>query len=75
MSWTYLIPAPDQLIAEMWSELLSSYGVRARVRAGDTQSFLGVSAYSCRILVDEDDVDRARELMKSELGVEFLDKS
>ena len=75
MSWTYLITAPDQLIAEMWSELLSSYGVRARVRAEDTQSFLGVSAYPCRILVDEDDVDRARELMKSELGMEFSDKS
>ena len=74
MSWTYLITAPDQLIAEMWSELLSSYGVRARVRTGDTQSFLGVSAYPCRILVDEDDVDRARELMKSELGVEFSDE-
>jgi len=75
LSWTYLITAPDQLIAEMWSELLSSYGVRARVRAGDTQSFLGVSAYPCRILVDEDDVDRARELMKSELGVEVSDES
>ena len=75
MSWTYLITAPDQLIAEMWSELLSSYGVRARVRAGDTHSFLGVSAYPCRILVDEDDVDRARELMESKLGVEFSDES
>ena len=75
MSWAYLITAPDQLIAEMWSELLSSYGVRARVRAGDTQAFLGVSAYPCRIFVDEDDVDRARELMKSELGVEFSDES
>jgi len=75
LSWTYLITAPDQLIAEMWSELLSSYGVRARVQAGDTHSFLGVSAYPCRILVDEDDVDRARELMESKLGVEFSDES
>ena len=74
MSWTYLVTAPDQLIAEMWSELLSSYGVRARERAGDMQSFLGASAYPCRIHVDEDDIDRARELMKSELGVEFEDE-
>ena len=73
MNWTYLITAPDQLVAEMWSELLSSYGVRAAVRPGDTQSFLGVSAYPCRILVDEPDLARARELMKSELGVEFAD--
>jgi uncharacterized protein (DUF1330 family) len=58
----------------MWSELLTSYGVRAIVRPGDTQSFLGVSAYPCRILVDEPDMERARELMQSELGVEFRDE-
>lgn len=74
MNWKYLITAPDQLVAEMWSELLLSYGVRAIVRAGDTQSFLGVSAYPCRILVDEPDIERARELMRSELGVEFRDE-
>ncbi|MCH7800092.1 MAG: DUF2007 domain-containing protein [Chloroflexi bacterium] len=74
MNWKYLITAPDQLVAEMWSELLLSYGVRAIVRAGDTQSFLGVSAYPCRILVDEPDVERARELMQSELGIEFADE-
>ena len=74
MNWKYLTTAPDQLVAEMWSELLLSYGVRAIVRAGDTQSFLGVSAYPCRILVDEPDVERARELMQSELGIEFADE-
>ena len=74
MNWKYLITAPDQLVAEMWSELLLSYGVRAIVRAGDTQSFLGVSAYPCRILVDEPDVERARELMQSELGIELADE-
>ena len=74
MNWKYLITAPDQLVAEMWSELLLSYGVRAIVRAGDTQSFLGVSAYPCRILVDEPDIERARELMRSELGIEFRDE-
>jgi hypothetical protein len=58
----------------MWSELLSSYGVRAVIRPGDTQSFLGVSAYPCRILVDESDVSRAKELMETELGVEFADE-
>jgi len=74
LNWKYLITAPDQLVAEMWSELLTSYGVRAIVRPGDTQSFLGVSAYPCRILVDEPDMERARELMQSELGVEFRDE-
>ena len=70
MNWTYLTTAPDQLIAEMWSQLLRDRGISAMVRAGDTSSFLGVSAYPCRILVDTDEVSRAREVLQSELGVE-----
>ncbi len=70
MNWTYLTTAPDQLIAEMWSQLLRDHGVRAMVRAGDTSSFLGVSGYPCRILVDDGQISRAREVLLSELGVE-----
>ena len=57
----------------MWSELLLSWGVRAAVRPGDTQSFLGVSAYPCRILVSASDVERARGFLRSELGIELGD--
>ena len=69
MKWTYLATAPDQLVAEMWSEVLRDNGIPATVRPGDTTSFLGVSAYPCRILVDEERLGQAREVLKSELGV------
>ena len=70
MNWTYLTTAPDQLTAEMWSGLLRDRGIPAMVRAGDTSSFMGVSAYPCRILVDDGEVSRAAEVLWSELGVE-----
>lgn len=70
MNWTYLTTAPDQLTAEMWSGLLRDRGIPAMVRAGDTSSFMGVSAYPCGILVDEGEIIRAREVLQSELGVE-----
>ncbi len=69
MNWTYLATAPDQLVAEMWSGALRDHGIPATVRPGDTASFLGVSAYPCRILVDEERLDQAREVLESELGV------
>ena len=69
MRWVTLVTAPDQLAAEMWSELLNQHGIPTLVRAGDTSSFLGVSAYPCRILVDDEYLDEARQFLRDELGV------
>lgn len=69
MKWVNLVAAPDQLAAEMWSEHLTRRGVPTLVRAGDTASFLGVSAYPCRILVDDEYLDEARQILKEDLGV------
>ena len=69
MKWVTLVTAPDQLAAEMWSDLLNRRGIPTLVRAGDTSSFLGVSAYPCRILVDDEYLDEARRFLKDELGV------
>ena len=71
MNWIYLTTAPDQLVAEMWSGLLRDHGIRAMVGAGDTSSFMGVSGYPCRILVDDSQISRAREVLRSELGVDL----
>ena len=68
MSWVNLTTAPDQLVAEMWRELLVEEGIAAMVRAGDTASYLGVSSYPCRIMVQEEDRDRAEEVLKAHLG-------
>ncbi len=69
MRWVTLVTAPDQLAAEMWSELLNQHGIPTLVRAGDTSSFLGVSAYPCRILVDDEYLDEARRFLRDELGI------
>lgn len=69
MRWVTLVTAPDQLAAEMWSDLLNQRGVPTLVRAGDTASFLGVSAYPCRILVDDEYLDEARRILREDLDV------
>jgi hypothetical protein len=68
LSWVYLATAPDQLVAEMWRDLLVEDGIAALVRSGDTASYLGVSAYPCRVLVREDDRERAKKTLEDRLG-------
>ena len=70
MKWAYLITAPDQIVAEMWRDALIERGVPAVIRAGDTTSFLGVSAYPCRLLVDEDSLEESRRILSEDMGVE-----
>ena len=54
----------------MWRDLLVEEGVSAMVRSGDTASYLGVSAAPCRIMVDEDQLQRGTEVLESRLGHE-----
>lgn len=63
MKWVCAATAPDQLVAEMWRELLVGQGIAAVVRSGDTASYLGVSAYPCRVLVRELDLDSAKRVL------------
>ena len=71
MKWTRLITAPDQIVAEMWRDALIERGVPAVIRAGDTTSFLGVSAYPCRLLVDEDSLQESRRILSEDMGVQI----
>ena len=68
MKWVTMATAPDQLQAEMWQALLREERIPAVVRSGDTSSFLGVSALPCRVMVLEDDLKRAKEIMDERLG-------
>lgn len=63
MKWVYLTTAPDQVVAEMLSDMLRQEGLNVVVRAGDTTSFLGVSNYPCRLMVDETQFDTAQEML------------
>jgi len=61
--WVHLATAPDQITAEIWVSILRDAGVRAMIRASDAVSFLGVSAYGCRVQVPEADLARARDIL------------
>ena len=63
MKWVILVTAPDQLTAELWRELLQESGIPAMLQAGDAVSFLGVSAFPCRLLVPEDRYTEAQGLL------------
>ena len=68
MKWVYLATAEDQIVAEMWRDLLINGGVPANIRASDTNTFLGVNNYPCRLQVREHDLNRGRELLEQHLG-------
>ena len=45
--------APDQLIAELWRDVLLEEGIPAHLQTGDTASFLGTLGLPCRVMVPE----------------------
>ncbi|MPZ49665.1 MAG: hypothetical protein GEU75_10290 [Dehalococcoidia bacterium] len=66
MKWAHLAVAPDQMTAELWVSILRDQGIAAMIRPSDVVSYLGISAFGCRVQVDEDELERAREI----IGVE-----
>ncbi len=61
--WKLLTVAPDQLTAEMWQEMLVREGIPAAVNPGDTASFMGVSPLPCRLMVAEEYLERAKQIL------------
>lgn len=61
--WKLLTVAPDQLTAEMWQEMLAREGILAAVNPGDTASFMGVSPLPCRLMVAEEYLERAKQIL------------
>jgi len=63
--WLLLTTAPDQLTAEIWKDILVQEGIPAMVNPEDAVSFLGVSAFPCRIMVAPGYFKQAREILAS----------
>ena len=63
MKWVHLAVAPDQMTAELWVSILREEGIAAMIMPSDVVSFLGVSAFGCRVQVEESDLERAREVI------------
>lgn len=66
MKYVPVATAPNQVVAEMWRDLLVADGIPATVSAKDVVSFLGISSAPCRVLVAEDQIERARELLAAQ---------
>ena len=63
--WLILTTAPDQLTAEIWRDILLQHGIPTMVNPGDATSFMGVSAFPCRIMVARDYLKQAQDILAS----------
>ncbi|MBI4498017.1 MAG: DUF2007 domain-containing protein [Chloroflexi bacterium] len=68
MEWCTLVEAPDQLTAEFWLDILRQEGIPARLAPQDVVSYLGVAPFPCRLLVPQEVVERAAEVL-ADVGV------
>ena len=50
MKWVVFATAPDQIMAEIWVQLVRAEGIPCRLQPGDTTNFLGVSAAPVRLM-------------------------
>ena len=64
MKWVVFATAPDQIMAEIWVQLVRSEGIPCRLQPGDTTNFLGVSAAPVRLMTLETDAQRAAEVLE-----------
>jgi hypothetical protein len=51
----------------MWVAFLRQQGVPARIKASDAVSFMGTSAFGCRVLVPANRLDEAESLLADQL--------
>jgi hypothetical protein len=68
--WELLTTAPDQLTAEIWTDILTQNGIPAMVNPQDAISFMGVSSLPCRIMVAAGYRQPAQEILDSLKPVE-----
>ena len=66
--WKAFASAPDQVIAEMWCELVRSAGVDCRLENANP-SFLGPSLYSVRLMAPEEECNRALRVLSESVDL------
>jgi hypothetical protein len=63
--WVSAATAPDQLVAELWQQLLRDEAIPSMLAPQDTVSFLGIAPTPVRVLVPGEMEARAQELLAS----------
>lgn len=61
--WVWVATAPDQLLAEMWQQLLLEASIPSMLAPQDTVSFLGITPMPVRLMVPLEMVPRAEEAL------------
>ena len=64
MKWVVFATAPDQIMAEIWVQLVRAQGIPCRLQPGDTTNFLGVSAAPVRLMTLETEVELAVQTLE-----------
>jgi len=68
IQWATLATAHDQMMAEMWQQLLKEEGIPSMLAPQDAVSFMGVAATPVRLLVPAEMVARAEEVLAGLAG-------
>lgn len=63
--FVYLTTAPNQIIAEMWIDILKQEGIRAFFRSNSLTVYTATSFTPCRIMVTKSRLSDAAELIES----------
>ena len=65
IEFVYLATAPNQIIAEMWVEMLKQEGIASYFRSSNVMSYTGVSFIPCQVMVIESRLAEASALIDS----------
>lgn len=63
MKLVRLLTAPNQLVAEMWRDLLVEEGIPVSLQPDDSPTYLGVSPKPCRLMVPQEWLKEAQALL------------
>ncbi|MSQ31680.1 MAG: hypothetical protein EXR59_00345 [Dehalococcoidia bacterium] len=61
----YLATAPNQIIAEMWVQMLKQQNIPSYFRSSSAQSYLGSSFTPCQVMVSKSKLSEAETLIQS----------
>ena len=62
-AWVCVATAPDQLLAEVWQQILQEASIPSMLAPQDTMSFLGVASTPVRVLVPAEALTTARQAL------------
>ncbi len=63
--FVYLATAPNQIIAEIWVDMLKQEGIASYFRSGNVMAYTGLSFTPCQVMVIKSRLAEAADLIAS----------